>query len=228
MLAARFSGFAVLGQRRTASGDGSAAGDRAIARAAAGPSSDVREDLADDLVVAGVLGDLLAEPGLEVGREALRLAASASASGSSSGPPDARDVRDVGRAVEQPLDQPRPLVGPRVVEEVAGLGGGRELAGTLSGGEQQMLALSCALASDPAISLLDELSMGLAPIIVEQLYDVVAQVASQGVSILVVEQFAQAVLSVADVAAIMLHGRITKVGAPADIEAELSAAYLGG
>jgi branched-chain amino acid transport system ATP-binding protein len=57
---------------------------------------------------------------------------------------------------------------------------------------------------------------------------VVGQVASEGVSILVVEQFAQAVLSVADVAAIMLHGRVTKVGTPAEIEAELSAAYLGG
>jgi branched-chain amino acid transport system ATP-binding protein len=103
----------------------------------------------------------------------------------------------------------------------------RQLAGTLSGGEQQMLAMSRALATNPALLLLDELSMGLAPIIVEQLYEIVAHVAKEGVSILVVEQFARAVLGVSDWAAIMLHGRITKFGTPADVEAELSTAYLG-
>ena len=69
--------------------------------------------------------------------------------------------------------------------------------------------------------------MGLAPLIVEGLYEIVAQVASEGVSILVVEQFARTVLGVADYAAIMLHGKITSVGQPADLEEELSAAYLG-
>jgi len=102
-----------------------------------------------------------------------------------------------------------------------------QLAGTMSGGEQQMLAMARGLATDPALLLLDELSMGLAPIIVDQLYEIVGQIAADGVSILVVEQFARTVLGVADYAAIMLHGRIVAVGQPADLEDELSAAYLG-
>ncbi len=101
-------------------------------------------------------------------------------------------------------------------------------AGTLSGGEQQMLAMSRALATRPALLLLDELSMGLAPLIVEQIYEVVAHVAKEGVSILVVEQFAATVLGVADYAAIMVQGRVVKAGSPAEMESELSAAYLGG
>ena len=103
-----------------------------------------------------------------------------------------------------------------------------QLAGTMSGGEQQMLAMSRALATDPAVLLLDELSMGLAPLIVSELYEVVGEIAQTGVSILVVEQFARTVLGIADRAAIMLHGRVTRVGTPDELEDELSAAYLGG
>lgn len=103
-----------------------------------------------------------------------------------------------------------------------------QLAGTMSGGEQQMLAMARGLSSDPAILLLDELSMGLAPLVVEELYGIVARIASTGVSILVVEQFARTVLGIADMAAIMVHGQIRSVGSPSDIEQELSAAYLGG
>ncbi len=103
-----------------------------------------------------------------------------------------------------------------------------QLAGTMSGGEQQMLAMARALSSNPSLLLLDELSMGLAPKIVEQLYEVVGQMAADGVSVLVVEQFAKMALGVAQYAAVMQHGRITAIGEPQDVEGALSAAYLGG
>jgi branched-chain amino acid transport system ATP-binding protein len=103
----------------------------------------------------------------------------------------------------------------------------KQLAGTMSGGEQQMLAMSRALATDPALLLLDELSMGLAPLVVANLYEIVAQVSKEGVSILVSEQFARTVLGIAQYAAIVLHGSVTKVGTPEELEDELSAAYLG-
>jgi branched-chain amino acid transport system ATP-binding protein len=102
-----------------------------------------------------------------------------------------------------------------------------QLAGSLSGGEQQMLALSRALVTDPAVLVLDELSMGLAPIVVQQLYEIVAQVAHEGISILVVEQFARAVLGIADRAAIMVNGVVAHAGTPAELQSELSSAYLG-
>ena len=104
----------------------------------------------------------------------------------------------------------------------------KQMAGTLSGGEQQMLAMSRALSTDPALLLLDELSMGLAPIIVQDLYEIVGRVSELGVSILVVEQFARTVLGVADEAAIMVSGLISRVGDPAELEEELESVYLGG
>jgi branched-chain amino acid transport system ATP-binding protein len=101
-------------------------------------------------------------------------------------------------------------------------------AGTMSGGEQQMLAMSRALVADPSLLLLDEISMGLAPLIVAELYDVVRQLAEDGISVLLVEQFAQTALAVADYAALMAGGRVVRVGQPADVEAFLHETYLGG
>ena len=109
-----------------------------------------------------------------------------------------------------------------------------QVAGTLSGGEQQMLSLSRAFSTDPAIILLDELSMGLAPVIVEELFQVVGHLTTTGVTIVVVEQFAGAVLDLADrvasncSAVVMAQGSVRLRGAPRKIKRDLATAYLGG
>ncbi|MBF4161496.1 ABC transporter ATP-binding protein [Nocardioides acrostichi] len=104
----------------------------------------------------------------------------------------------------------------------------RQLAGTMSGGEQQMLAMSRALSSDPALLILDELSMGLAPLIVDELYDTVAGIAETGISILCIEQFARTALRVSDYAAVMSGGRIVATGEPDEILETMSDVILGG
>ena len=104
----------------------------------------------------------------------------------------------------------------------------KQLAGTLSGGEQRMLSMARALTTDPDILLLDELSMGLAPLIVEELYGFVGQlVASEQLTIVMVEQFVQTALSIADWAAIMVNGELVKEGQPNEIRDEVVGAYLG-
>jgi branched-chain amino acid transport system ATP-binding protein len=104
----------------------------------------------------------------------------------------------------------------------------RQLAGTLSGGEQQMLAMARALTTDPRLLLLDEISAGLAPLVVGELFELVGELAASGIAILLVEQFARTALAVADVAIVMTRGTVQAVGDPDDIGAVVSDAYLGG
>jgi branched-chain amino acid transport system ATP-binding protein len=103
----------------------------------------------------------------------------------------------------------------------------RVLAGLLSGGEQQMLAVCRALSTRPALLLLDELSMGLGPIVVEELYAQVKTLTERGVAILLVEQFAAFVLDVADQVAVLVNGEIRAAGRPAEVAGLLQGAYLG-
>jgi branched-chain amino acid transport system ATP-binding protein len=104
----------------------------------------------------------------------------------------------------------------------------KQYAGTMSGGEQQMVAMSRALASDPALLLLDELSMGLAPLIVDELYETVGRITETGVSILCIEQFARTALKISDYAAVMSGGRVVATGEPAEILETMSDVILGG
>ncbi len=90
-----------------------------------------------------------------------------------------------------------------------------------------MLALARAVATDPALLMLDEISMGLAPLVVEELYEVIGTISRDGVAVLLVEQFAQTALAAADYAAVMAQGVIQQVGQPVDVEDALAGAYLG-
>ena len=106
----------------------------------------------------------------------------------------------------------------------------KQVAGTLSGGEQQMLAMGRALMSHPKLLMLDEPSMGLAPLLVEQIFDIIRQLHADGTTILLVEQNAQAALAVADRGYVLETGRIVTEGAGAELlESDaIRKAYLGG
>jgi branched-chain amino acid transport system ATP-binding protein len=147
-------------------------------------------------------------PGLSV-RENLAIAARA-AKGTSGGERDAR--------LERVL-----VTFPRLRERMG------QAAGTLSGGEQQMLALSRALLADPKVLLLDEISMGLAPLIVEELFDKVAELRADGLTIVLVEQYLTYALRFADICYLLAKGRLTFVGEPDELAHSkvLTSSYLG-
>ena len=102
----------------------------------------------------------------------------------------------------------------------------RQVAGTMSGGEQQMLALSRALIWNPPLLIIDELSMGLAPRIVQTLYKTVQTLAATGTTIVVIEQFAHDVLGFADQAIVLQNGQVVRTDTPAAIAQDLAELYL--
>ena len=105
----------------------------------------------------------------------------------------------------------------------------KQIAGTMSGGEQQMLAIGRSLMSRPKLLLLDEPSMGLAPMLIQQIFSIISEIAEQGTTILVVEQNAKQALSRADRAYVLETGRIVKSGTGAELldDPSVREAYLG-
>ncbi|MYM73622.1 MULTISPECIES: ABC transporter ATP-binding protein [Duganella] len=131
----------------------------------------------------------------------------------------ARPKGDIQRDLEKALE-----LFPRLKERQ------HQLAGTLSGGEQQMLAMARAVMLNPDVVLLDEPSMGLAPILVEEVFRIIQRLKAEGVTMLLVEQFAAAALNVADYGYVLENGHISVHG-PADslkTDPKVIAAYLGG
>ncbi len=126
---------------------------------------------------------------------------------------------DVARDLDRAMD-----LFPRLKERRA------QLAGTLSGGEQQMLAMARAVMLAPEVVLLDEPSMGLAPILVDEVFRIISRLKSEGVTMLLVEQFAAAALAVADYGYVLENGRIAIEGPAQRLRNDpaVAAAYLGG
>ena len=131
----------------------------------------------------------------------------------------ARPKGDVSADLERAMD-----LFPRLKERR------EQLAGTLSGGEQQMLAMARATMLNPEVVLLDEPSMGLAPILVDEVFRIIGRLKAQGVTMLLVEQFAAAALAVADYGYVLENGRISLHGPAAQLRDDpaVKAAYLGG
>ena len=131
-------------------------------------------------------------------------------------------VREDAAAIEDDIDKVFGIF-PRLQERA------KQLAGTLSGGEQQMLAMARALMSRPQVLLMDEPSMGLSPLMVEKIFEVVRDVSAQGVTVLLVEQNASRALSIADRGYVMDSGLITMAGDAQQLlkDPRVRAAYLG-
>ncbi|MCX7233959.1 MAG: ABC transporter ATP-binding protein [Burkholderiales bacterium] len=131
-------------------------------------------------------------------------------------------VREDAAAIEDDIDKVFGIF-PRLQERA------KQLAGTLSGGEQQMLAMGRALMSRPQVLLMDEPSMGLSPLMVEKIFEVVRDVSAQGVTVLLVEQNASRALSIADRGYVMDSGLITMAGDAQQLlkDPRVRAAYLG-
>jgi branched-chain amino acid transport system ATP-binding protein len=132
-------------------------------------------------------------------------------------------LRDDKAAVNADMERVLDLF-PRLRERI------QQRAGTMSGGEQQMLAVSRALMGSPSLLLLDEPSMGLAPVLVEMIFETITKIRQQGTTILLIEQNAMAALEVADRAYVMESGKVKMSGKASDLrkDGQITKAYLGG
>src|SRR5581483_800365 len=100
-------------------------------------------------------------------------------------------------------------------------------AGTLSGGEQRMLAMARALSPDLRLLVLDEISLGLAPLVVGQLFEEIATLASTGITVLLVEQYVHAALKLCDYVYLLAKGRIVHEGTPHELDEQVLSTYVG-
>jgi branched-chain amino acid transport system ATP-binding protein len=134
------------------------------------------------------------------------------------GAPDGKNRHRIGRADIDPAVQAFPILGERL----------RQVAGSLSGGQQQQLALARAFLSAPDVVLLDEVSMGLAPVIVDQIFESLKLLASTGVALVLVEQYVSRALEMADTAYLMARGAIAWSGPASALDTDaITRAYLG-